>query len=134
MGLSDIMAELRLKKAFDSGYVYTDGVNKSKYAVVIGLECKDPSKLKVMTLKEARIKACRLAKANKGERIGIFKEDKYHISAYRYMPKLVEDVDCDSYHSSSDDYLLCQWSTHRLYRVSAKTGKLLDINRYFRYI
>lgn len=110
---------------------------ETKYAVVEGLECKDPRMLKKMTLAEARIKACRIAdKTNPYKRVGIFKEDKYHISGGSYMPKLIEDI----YYDNGDYYLL-QWgvqgvdpaSTSRQCRVSPKTGKLLDMNKYWKY-
>lgn len=129
----------KLKRAWafgngrDAVYVYSDGSNKSKYAVVEGLSCNDPRKLKTMTLMEARIKACKLAKANPRNgynRIGIFKEDKYHVSGTHFMPKLVEDV---SYHDG--EFYLLKWdSPPKQYRVSPKTGKLLDFSRDFRYI
>ena len=114
---------------------------ETKYAVVEGLKCTDPSKLKKMTLAEARIKACRLAKKypNSYTRIGIFAEDKYHISGGNYMPKLVEDVDYNrKYRQITGDVLdgfyLFQWTTNRQYRVSPKTGRLLDISRDFKYL
>lgn len=114
---------------------------ESKYAVVVGLECKDPSMLRKMTLAEARIKACKLAKKypNSYTRIGIFAEDKYHISGERYMPKLVEDVDYNrNYRQITGDVLdgfyLFQWATNRQYRVSPRTGRLLDISRDWKYI
>lgn len=129
----------KLKRAWafgngrDAVYVYSDGDNKPKYAVVEGLECNDPRKLKTMTLMEARIKACKMAKANpmKGyNRIGIFKEDKHHISGTHFMPKLVEDVSYDG----KEFYLLKHDSTSKLYRVSSKTGKLLDFDSNFRWV
>lgn len=114
---------------------------ESKYAVVVGLKCNDPSKLKKMTLAEARIEACRLAKKypNSYTRIGIFAEDKYHISGDRYMPKLVEDVDYSKKYrlitgDVLDGFYLFQWTTNRQYRVSPNTGKLLDMNKYFKYL
>ena len=119
----------------DAVYVESDSSNKSKYAVVEGLECNDPRKLKTMTLMEARIKACKMAKDHPREsssyrRIGIFKEDKYHISGTHFMPKLVEYVVYDG-----RAFFLLKWdSTHKMYRVSPTTGKLLDFNRDFRYI
>ena len=117
----------------DAVYVESDGSNKSKYAVVEGLECNDPRKLKIMTLMEARIKACKMAKANPKNgynRIGIFKEDKHHISGTHFMPKLVEYVMYDG-----RAFFLLKWdSTHKMYRVSPTTGKLLDYSREFRYI
>lgn len=118
----------------DAVYVYSDGDNKSKYAVVEGLECNDPRKLKTMTLMEARIKACKMAKDHPREsslyrRIGIFKEDKYHISGTHFMPKLVENV-----HYSRGEFYLTKWDTGKVYRVSPNTGKLLDYSREFRYI
>lgn len=112
---------------------------ETKYAVVEGLKCNDPRMLKKMTLAEARIRACAMARRHKGERIGIFVEDKYHISAGHYMPKLIEDV---TYWFNErlitgdvlDGYYLIQWTSNRHYRVSPKTGKLLDISKDFKYL
>ena len=129
------MADKVLKRAWAFGkdeYVNSDGSNKSKYAVVWGLSCNESSKLQTMTLMEARIKACKMAKTKCGEynRVGIFKEDKYHISAGHYMPKLIEDVSCDG-----REFYLLKWdSPPKMYRVSPKTGKLLDYSRNFRYL
>ena len=108
----------------------------TKYAVVTGLKCTDPGELHEMTLTQARIKACRMIIKQSKDffethyQIGIFKESKYHMSAGRYMPELVESIDYNH-----DDFYLTQWepSKHRVYRVSPKTGKLLDINKYLKY-
>ena len=114
---------------------------ETKYAVVLGLECKDSRELKKMTLAEARIKACRIAKKypNSYNRVGIFAEDKNHISAGHYMPKLIEDVSYSDKERTItgdvfDGFYLLQWGTNRKYRVSPKTGRLLDLSKDFRYI
>ena len=118
---------------------------ETKYAVVLGLECKDPRELKKMTLAEARIKACRIAimqrkkYSNSYNRVGIFTEDRNHVSAGHYMPKLIEDVSYSDKERAItgdvfDGFYLVQWGTNRKYRVSPKTGRLLDISRDFRYI
>lgn len=110
---------------------------ETKYAVVEGLKCNDPRMLKKMTLAEARIKACKMAdKMNPYKSIGIFKEDKYHISGGNYMPKWIEEV-----YYNHGEYYLRQYgvqgnapeSLTRLYRVSPKTGKLLDMDKYWKY-
>ena len=112
-----------------------------KYAVCLGLTCKDSRELKKMTLADARIKACRIAKnyPNSYERVGIFVEDKYHISAGHYMPKLIEYVQYSDRERMItgdvlDGFYLWQGDKNRLYRVSPKTGRLLDISKDWRYV
>lgn len=109
---------------------------ETKYAVVKGLSCNDPSKLKKMSLTEARIEACRLAKKylNSHTRIGIFKEDKNHISGGRYMPKCIEDVRYVNDGIGRNGFYLLQWEKNRNYRVSPTSGRLMDYSREWKYL
>lgn len=89
------------------------------------------------TLIETRIKACRLAKANPGHRVAIYSSDIGFWSP-------IEDITFEDNHriitgDILDGYYLLQWTTSkrqktRMYRVSPKTGKLLELSKYHRYL
>lgn len=88
------------------------------------------------TLVDTRKKTCEIAKHYKGYRIGIYEEDKSHIvysgtSKGKYGANLVEDIE---YRPETDDFYLVQWKTNRHYRVSPKTGRLLNMSREWKYL
>ena len=79
------------------------------------------------TLTETRINACKVAKQYEKQRIGIYLRHGTRETGWRGS----EFKEYIEYYSKTNGYYLVQWSTNRMYsRVSPKTGKLLDMNKY----
>lgn len=88
------------------------------------------------TLTETRIKACKLAKANPGIRVAIYSTD---IGLRSPLEDITFEVNTRLITGTVlNGYYLLQWSTPtrntRTYRVSPKTGKLLDYDKYWKYL
>lgn len=97
---------------------------------------KEPTK-GAKTLTETRIKACKLAKVNPGIRVAIYSTDigfghPLEDITFEDNTRLITGPVLNGY------YLL-QWTSPnggktRTYRVSPKTGRLLDYDKYWKYL
>ena len=83
-------------------------------------------------LEDTRVKACAIAKKNPGMRVAIYDPSKM----FRHP---IEDITFYlNYRIITGEllngYHIHQWVRNRTYRVSPVNGKLLDYNKYFKYL
>ena len=88
------------------------------------------------TLTETRIKACRIAKMNPGLSVVIYSTDVGFKSPIEEIT--FEDNTRLITGTVLSGYYLHQWSSSnkntRVYRVSPKTGRLLNYDKYWKYL